>query len=159
MVACYGVGVTMYRVFEFVAHTPSVNSINDFIHQPDLVFESVFPALDNAHHKLDSNVQSKYHAYCVMAGNFSQMMWRALSQEMKALGLPDDILHAYLAQNTLNYIQSPETAATGPLQRGDIKTIDKHMNALPEGDMKNIYKAYLDWQLNPETDKQHKAAS
>ena len=125
-----------------------------FIHHPDLDFESVFPALDNAHHKLDSNVQSQYHAYCVMAGNFSQMMWRALSQEMKALGLPDDILHAYLQQNTCNYIPSPVAAATGPFQRGDVKTTDKHLKALPSGELKNIYLAYINWATsmvqNPE---------
>lgn len=125
-----------------------------FVHQPDLDFESVFPALNNPRHKLDSNVQSQYHAYCVMAGNFSQIMWRALSHEMKALGLPADVLHAYLAQNTLNYTQSPDTAATGPFQRGDVRTIDKHLKALPNGELKNIYLAYVNWATsmvqNPE---------
>ncbi|WP_154223947.1 DUF2520 domain-containing protein [Marinicella rhabdoformis] len=131
-----------------------------FVHQPELDFSEVFPALSNSHYELDSRFQSHYHAYCVMAGNFSQMMWRALDQEMESLGLPDDVLHAYIAQNTINYIQSPESAATGPFQRGDVQTIDKHLKALQAGELKSIYQAYLDWSAiavqPPENSTEHK---
>ncbi|MGJ8664099.1 MAG: DUF2520 domain-containing protein, partial [Marinicella sp.] len=82
----------------------------------------------------------------VMAGNFSQMMWQAIEQEMQALNLPANLMSEYLLQNTKNFVQNPEFSATGPFARGDIETIGKHQQALIGHPLADVYQAF--YQLN-----------
>lgn len=117
-----------------------------FVHATDFDFNNTFPQLINPHHGMDPAQAARYHAYCVMAGNFSQMMWRALGREMVALGLPEQVLHPFISQNSQNFIAAPDAAATGPFVRGDLKTIAKHLDALQDSEFAPIYQAYLDWQ-------------
>jgi hypothetical protein len=82
-----------------------------------------------------------------MAGNFAQILWQAVGNEFEEnLNLPKEILMPYLLQNTQNFVNNPETSATGPLQRGDFATIKKHLNSLQNNPLLEIYQAFLTHQ-------------
>ena len=83
---------------------------------------------------------------CVMAGNFSQILWKGVSDRFEQqLGLPTETLHPYLKQLATNFSQSPETALTGPLARNDMPTIERNLNALNNDPMQDLYRAFVEY--------------
>lgn len=127
---------------------PDLYDENEYTKIPFVVdegvdFKSLFPLFTNPVHHIKLEDKARYHAYCVMAGNFSQMMWQAIGREMQRINLPTDVMSAYLLQNTKNFIQNPELSATGPFVRGDLKTIAKHQVALAAHPFAEVYQAFF----------------
>jgi predicted short-subunit dehydrogenase-like oxidoreductase (DUF2520 family) len=120
-----------------------------FVVEESVDFRQIFPSFKNPVHHIKSEQKVMYHAMCVMAGNFSQLLWQATSAEMVRLGLPADLMHAYLQQNTQNYINDPQNALTGPLVRGDVKTIEQHRHALKNQPLQGIYQSFCDLYHQP----------
>ncbi|MFC3193179.1 DUF2520 domain-containing protein [Marinicella sediminis] len=122
-----------------------------FVIDLDVDFQQLFPLFNNPTHVIDAEHKVLYHALCVMAGNFSQTLWRLVGQELAGMNLPADLMSSYLKQNTQNFINHPETAATGPFVRGDLQTIDKHIQALTGHPLGEVYQAFykLHQQHNP----------
>ena len=79
-----------------------------FVVDQGIEFKSIFPLLENPVHEIHSEDKALYHAYCVMAGNFSQMLWKNIQQGLEQLNLPAELMSAYLQQNTENFIPTLE---------------------------------------------------
>jgi hypothetical protein len=55
---------------------------------------------------LNSQDKALYHALCVLAGNFPQMLWNEVSEKMQLLEIPEASLDLYIKQITeSHYIQ------------------------------------------------------
>jgi predicted short-subunit dehydrogenase-like oxidoreductase (DUF2520 family) len=107
-------------------------------------FEELFPGLPNPWYPIQAGQKGLYHALCVMAGNFPQILWQAVSgQFSKELDIPQDALNAYLQRALKNYCQDPEHALTGPLSRGDTSTIDGNIRALQGSSLQSLYEAFV----------------
>ena len=118
-----------------------------FVCDEGVDFLQLFPQLGNQFFSIAAKDKAFYHAMCVMAGNFSQMLMREAAKQLnERLEMPADILFPYLLQNTKNFIANPEHSATGPLQRGDFATINKHLQVLERNPLGNIYKSFLKFQ-------------
>lgn len=134
---------------------PELYNLETYRNMPFVVddgeeFARLFPALPNPNHAIRPEHKALYHAHCVIAGNVSQMLWREIGQQLQDdMGLPADLMHAYLLQNTLNYLANPEQAATGPFVRGDLGTIERHAEALKHNALGPIHQAIRDWKLSP----------
>ena len=108
-------------------------------------FNKRFPQLTNQFFNIDNNNKTYYHALCVIAGNLTQTLMREASDQLSnELKLPTDILFPYLLQNTKNYISDPKNSATGPLQRGDFTVINKHLQAMKDKPLRDIYISFLE---------------
>ncbi len=109
---------------------------------PDFSF--LMPGLPNQHVRLKKELKTKYHALCVLSGNFSCLLWQKLFTSLQQeFNFPSDIAHSYLQQLTQNLLTHPSTALTGPLTRGDKETIDHHI-AILEGDpFQGIYQSFV----------------
>jgi len=115
-----------------------------FVCDDGVEFNTIFPQLDNKSFAIAKKNKAYYHAMCVMAGNFTQILMRETASHLTSeLDLPKDILFSYLLQNTKNFINNPENSATGPLDRGDFSTINKHLNTLQGDALEGIYKSFL----------------
>jgi len=115
-----------------------------FVIDDDRDFSSLFPQLENQAHHLAQKDKAIYHALCVIAGNFTQTLMRETNKQLSSeLDLPYDILFPYLLQNTKNFINKPNSSATGPLQRNDFITVNKHLLALKNNSLENIYQAFI----------------
>lgn len=119
-----------------------------FVVDEGVNFKELFPWLSNPVYQIKAQHKAIYHAFCVMAGNFSQMLWQSIRQDLPEIGLPADIMSSYLIQNTINFTQNPDNSATGPLVRGDYQTVEKHLYALNNQPLAVIYQAFLDWHLS-----------
>ncbi len=107
-------------------------------------FENLLPGLPNVHMRLDKSLKAKYHALCVLSGNFSCLLWQKLFTNLEQeFGMPADIAQLYLQQQTQNLITNPKTALTGPLVRGDTLTIKKNLAALEGDPFKEVYESFV----------------
>src|SRR5690606_13934915 len=96
-------------------------------------FRSLMPGLPNPVHGLKAEDRALYHALCVMAGNFPALLWGKLVKDFEQLlGLPPEAALPYMARAHRNLEQTRTGALTGPLVRGDRKTIARNLEALGE---------------------------
>jgi 2-dehydropantoate 2-reductase len=107
-------------------------------------FSSLLPGLNNPNFPVRLEDKPRYHALCVMAGNFSQILWQAASEGFAGMGLPPDTLAPYLQQVVHNFISNPGAALTGPLSRGDAHTIRRNLNALSGDPLQAVYLAFVE---------------
>jgi hypothetical protein len=115
-----------------------------FVTEKGSSFTQLFPGLPNPHFMIDVEDKSRYHAMCVMAGNFSQLMWKAISDRFeRQFGLPAAILHPYLEQVAENFMQAPQSALTGPLTRNDRQTIERNFESLSGDSLQDLYAAFI----------------
>ncbi len=107
-------------------------------------FTDLFPGLSNPDFAINVEDKARYHAMCVMAGNFSQILWEAVSERFEQqFDLPAETLHPYLQQLATNFVQNPEAALTGPLVRDDVQTIERNLNALAGDPLQDLYRAFV----------------
>ena len=108
-------------------------------------FARLLPNLPNTHVRLDRELKAKYHALCVLSGNFSCILWQkfftALEEE---LNFPAGIGQEYLKQQTENLLADYKSALTGPLARGDSVTLEKNLAALAGDPFQEIYKSFVE---------------
>lgn len=102
----------------------------------------VLPGLPNSFSEIQPEQKPMYHALCVFAGNFSNLLWKTSWNELKNLGLPSSALQTYLQQTLNNFSQDPQHSLTGPFVRRDYETIESNLNALPHA-MADVYLAFL----------------
>jgi predicted short-subunit dehydrogenase-like oxidoreductase (DUF2520 family) len=141
-ISCHPLMTFAHQLYELEQYEKIPFVIDDGYELSDL-----FPKFKNEYVTIKAKDKAYYHSLCVMAGNFAQILWQAIGKEFEQnLNLPKEILNPYLLQNTQNFVNNPETSATGPLQRGDFATIKKHLNSLQNNPLLEIYQAFLNHQ-------------
>ena len=92
-----------------------------------------------------------YHAWCVLAGNGSAMLWqRFMAFMQQELGLPEQVVIPFARQSMANVLASGEEALTGPMIRGDHQTLAGHEQALAQRSELPLYQAFYQWFLQGE---------
>ncbi|WP_192483736.1 MULTISPECIES: Rossmann-like and DUF2520 domain-containing protein [Cysteiniphilum] len=113
-------------------------------------FSTIFPQLTNPCIQIPQAKKAYYHALCVMANNFTTLLWQKFFNEMTTVfnaSLND--LKPYLKQTLLNIDSDYSNALTGPLKRQDLQTIKHNLDALEEDAFVKIYQAFVDvYQTN-----------
>ncbi|AGH96476.1 DUF2520 domain-containing protein [Pseudobdellovibrio exovorus] len=105
--------------------------------------QMALPNFENNYTVLPAEQKAFYHALCVLAGNFPQMIWSEVSAQMHHLQLPDAAVDLYIQQITNNYLRLKEQALTGPLVRRDHETISRNLHALHEQPkLQHIYETF-----------------
>ncbi len=108
-------------------------------------FAELLPGLPNPHAYLNAALKPKYHALCVLAANFSCMLWQKLLRDFKGgLGLPQDLAQPFLWRQMMNLLEAPEQALTGPLVRQDHLTIQNNLAALEGDAFQKIYQQFVE---------------
>ena len=109
--------------------------------------EQLLPGFTNPHFHISADKKSLYHALCVAAGNFPQLLWSLCLQPLKDIQVPDQAFEIYLKQITDNFIAHKEKALTGPLVRNDFATIEKNIQALQNHEetskIADVYKTFV----------------
>jgi predicted short-subunit dehydrogenase-like oxidoreductase (DUF2520 family) len=106
--------------------------------------ENLLPGLPNPCARLDKSKKAKYHALCVLSGNFSCMLWQKFFTSLETeFNLPASIGQAYLQQQTQNILSDYASALTGPLTRNDHTTIEKNLAALSLDPFQEVYQSFV----------------
>ena len=107
-------------------------------------FAELLPGLPNPAFSIPSADRPYYHALCVMAGNFSTLLWVKLFDELqRRFDIPPSAAHPYLARVTANVTADGRRALTGPLSRGDIDTIASNLKTLDGDPFQAVYAAFV----------------
>lgn len=107
-------------------------------------FTELFPGLQNQYVRLQKSLKPKYHALCVLSGNFSCLMWQKLFNTLEhEFNIPGSMAHPYLSQQTHNLLTDPHRALTGPLARGDSNTIASNLSALENDPFQAVYQSFI----------------
>ena len=115
-----------------------------FVVEEGYRFGDLLPGLPNPHFAISAQDKARYHALCVMAGNFTQVLWKGVSDRFEQqFGWPAEISHAYLNQVTSNFMQNPSSALTGPLVRNDQQTIERNIKSLDGDPLQDLYRAFI----------------
>lgn len=108
-----------------------------------LSFPELFPGLPNPHYTLPTEKKALYHAYCVVSGNFTGLLWERVFAEFESrLGLPKQVLIPYMEQVFANLARA-DGVVTGPLVRRDRETIARNLAALEGTALRDVYEAFL----------------
>ena len=121
---------------------PQIHFAVDF---KDLELENVLPGFKNESFFIPPEQKAKYHALCVLAGNFPQILWSLTQQSFSELQVPEGAQKIYIQQVVENYLKLGSSSVTGPLVRKDLTTIEKNLNALEEKkNLHHIYKTFVE---------------
>lgn len=104
----------------------------------------LFPEFLNPAVKIPASMKALYHAYCVMCGNFTTLLWQSLFKDFEErLKIPKTFVEPYLQQITANLLRNSNGALTGPIARGDTETIRRNLEAVAGSPYEKIYQSFL----------------
>ncbi len=107
-------------------------------------FADILPGLPNPSFTVPAANRPYYHALCVMAGNFSTLLWQKLFAELETrFGIPASAAHPYLARVAANLAGDAGRALTGPIARNDARTIAANLEALEGDPFQAVYAAFV----------------
>ena len=138
-------GAHPLMTFSDSLYLPELYRRMPFIVESGSRFSELLPGLPNPSFEIAPEHKARYHALCVMAGNFSQVLWQAAAARFEGMGLRADALEPYLRQVTDNFIAARGSALTGPLSRGDQATIERNLAALAGDGLEHLYRAFLEF--------------
>lgn len=101
-----------------------------------------FAFLPNPIWILSPTDKAKYHALCVMGGNFPQILWQLLESHITAMGIPSNAWKTYIQTATQNYLLD-SNSLTGPMVRQDTATIQKNLNSLANTNLEPLYESFV----------------
>jgi predicted short-subunit dehydrogenase-like oxidoreductase (DUF2520 family) len=106
-------------------------------------FPELFPGFENPHSEIDPGLKRLYHALCTVGGNFSTLLWMKVFEEAEGrLDLERELFYPYVEQVTRNLTASQDPL-TGPLARGDERTVAGHLAALAGDPFEEVYRAFV----------------
>jgi 2-dehydropantoate 2-reductase len=104
---------------------------------------SLIPGLPNPSFFIDPERRERYHALCVLAGNFTTLLWRKLFFELDAeLGMPREQVLPYF-ESIARGLGGTGLSLSGPLSRGDRTTLQRNLEALKSDPFEQVYSAFV----------------
>ena len=107
-------------------------------------FSSLLPSFKNPHYKISSSDKAYYHALCVLANNFTTLLWQKFFTEMRnRFDIKQQDLQPFLEQTLHNLKHDYKNALTGPMARHDIETLQRDLKALEGDRFYAVFKAFV----------------
>lgn len=107
-------------------------------------FSELLPGFPNTAYPISRSEKNFYHAHCVMANNFTTLLWKNYFETMQEkFQIDSKHLLPMLRQTFKNIEENPAGALTGPIARKDRETILENLNALKADKQKIIYEAFI----------------
>lgn len=116
-------------------------------------FNELFPELNNSCYAIESTEKTLYHAYCVLSGNFTTLMWKIFFDYLKSHNIPSSAAFPYLNAASQNLMKTSQPLS-GPLIRNDSNTIFKHLEVLEDHPLRNLYISFLEAYDHMKKEKQ-----
>jgi hypothetical protein len=118
-------------------------------------FTELLPGLPNPYFEIDHGEKERYHAMCVVAGNFSTLLWMRFAEFLNhEIKVPERLMFPYL-RSTLYNLENADDPLSGPLKRNDQETIQRNLAALEGTSVFDLYKAFLKFYSNQHEDEKH----
>ena len=116
----------------------------------------VLTELPNPRFSISKKDKPLYHSLCVMSGNYTSMLWNKLFKDFEEkFELPKEVAQLYMEQVFQNIKNQGQKSLTGPLVRGDEKTILSHLRALQTDPYLSVYEGFVQAHKNEEIQREH----
>lgn len=102
------------------------------------------PGLANPFSAVFAFEKARYHALCVLGGNFTTLLVAKMLEGFAEMKIPVSAARPYIEKVIENTLANPDEAFTGPLARKDAVTVEKNLQALNNDPYQSIYKAFLE---------------
>ncbi|MDP3704590.1 MAG: DUF2520 domain-containing protein [Legionellaceae bacterium] len=118
------------------------------------VLGSLFEAIGSKTHIIKKDKKTLYHAAAVFASNYLITLSQQALECLNEAGIEHDIampLIVGIMQSTLTnltILQSPKQALTGPVQRKDLATIERHRAAFTNIQQRELYEKLMEATKN-----------
>jgi predicted short-subunit dehydrogenase-like oxidoreductase (DUF2520 family) len=107
-------------------------------------FAELLPGFPNPHYRIPRFKKAYYHSLCVLADNFTTLLWQKFFKSMKeTIPISDEHLNVFLEQSFLKIVQNPESALTGPIARNDRETLLRNLEAMKEDECYEIFASFV----------------
>lgn len=117
------------------------------VEKADKNFSEILRGLPNASFEIPKEKKPYYHALCVMGGNFSVVLWKKMLTEFESrLGISREAMWPYLEKVLTEFMRDPQNSLTGPISRGDWRTIEKNLESLKGDSFRSVYEAVMEAQ-------------
>jgi predicted short-subunit dehydrogenase-like oxidoreductase (DUF2520 family) len=104
---------------------------------------ALMPGLPNPSFHIDPAQRPRYHALCVLAGNFTTLLWRKLFHELELeLGMSRAQALPYL-ESIARGLAGAGAPLSGPLSRGDQAALQSNLEALRGDPFEQVYRAFV----------------
>ncbi len=109
------------------------------------------PGLPNPHYRIAGNQRAFYHAQCVLANNFTCLIWQAFIRTMaETFGIAQADCMPFMQATFNNLQQQPEHALTGPIARQDWAVLARNAMAMRDTPMDDIFQVVIKRTLTEE---------
>ena len=96
--------------------------------------------------RIPDGSKARYHAAAVLASNFPTVLAALATELLAGTGIPEaegwaairSLMHGAVSNLDSD---APAQALTGPIVRGDVATIGRHLAAIPPGELRDVYVA------------------
>lgn len=105
--------------------------------------QEAIPDFKNSSSVLFSAEKAKYHALCVMGGNFTNLLISKMLQDFEAYDIPLEASRLYMDAVVENVFADRGHSLTGPLARKDLQTIRANLKALESDPYEEIYESFV----------------
>lgn len=105
--------------------------------------QEAIPDFMNSSSVLFSAEKAKYHALCVIGGNFTNLLISKMLQEFEAYDIPLEASRLYIDKVIENVFADRGHSLTGPLARKDLQTIRANLSALKSDPYEEIYESFV----------------
>lgn len=103
--------------------------------------DSVARSISRTVSHADSEKRKLLHISAVFACNFTNHLWSFSVDILREAGEKLDVLRPLIEVTLAKALAAgPDAGQTGPARRGDLGTISRHLEALPEGEARELYR-------------------
>ncbi|BEV69886.1 DUF2520 domain-containing protein [Bdellovibrio bacteriovorus] len=106
--------------------------------------DEALPGLSNPYSNIFAFEKARYHALCVLGGNFTTLLLAKMLEGFAEMKIPQSAAKPYIERVIQNTLANPGDAFTGPLARKDAATVEKNLQALKDDPYQAVYKAFLE---------------
>jgi|TARA_B110000240_G_scaffold82768_1_gene94317 predicted short-subunit dehydrogenase-like oxidoreductase (DUF2520 family) len=143
LVSARAVGVHLLQTFGDTLMSPADYDRIPFVFESDApAMQDLFPGFPNPVARIKKSDKAYYHALCVLACSGTQMLWQKIQTGFEFCGLDPTLAQPLLRQSADAVLADPRLTLTGPLSRGDTKTITGHLLALENDPYLQVYQAF-----------------
>lgn len=137
----------MHSVHPLMTFGPLLHSLDKyksipFVTTSSLPLSKLLPGFENRLYRISLEHKARYHAFCVLAGNFTTILWQKFLFEIEKMGLPTEVARPFAEQTIRNVLDFPDTALTGPIARNDHRLQRMNLAALRGDRFAEVYEAF-----------------
>ena len=110
-----------------------------FALEPGVSLKALVPEFNNPVFRVPRERRALYHALCALGANLPVLLWSRALKGLAGFGVPRGAVQRYLRASLENFAADPSRALTGPIGRGDRKTVFSDVKALGNDPYARVY--------------------